>query len=133
MKTWLRLVLITMTVGGGFAGVLITGQLLFNSGSQGLAYSVIMAVFLALYAFVTASGLLFVYNPRRIHPLFAALAIQIPWISSPLLVYKVAAGFHLVLTVGSFEYAGVSRVTFRAETLFGSMFNFVLLQKTRGA
>ena len=94
MKTWLRLTLITMTVGGGFAGVLITCHSLVHSEGQGLPYLVIMAAFLTLYTLVTASGLLFVHDPRRVQPLFAALAIQIPWISSPLIVYKVAAGFH---------------------------------------
>jgi hypothetical protein len=48
MKTWLRLTLITMTVGGGFAGVLITAQTLFNSEGSGPGYFVILAVFLAL-------------------------------------------------------------------------------------
>jgi len=125
MKTWLRLTLITMTVGGGFAGVLITGHSLVHSEGQGLPYLVIMAAFLTLYTLVTASGLLFVHDPRRVQPLFAALATQIPWISSPLIVYKVAAGFHAVLTIGSPEEVGTFGVHFGAEALLGSMFSFV--------
>jgi len=100
MKTWLRLTLITMTVGGGFAGVILTIQSLLDSGSRGPVHLVLLAGFLALYAFVTACGLLFVHDPSRLRPLLVALAIQIPWVSTPLVVYKFAAGSHVVLTVG---------------------------------
>lgn len=57
-----------------------------------------MTAFLALYAFVTISGLLFAQNPRRTPPLLVALVLQIPWISSPLIAYQFTAGFHA--TVG---------------------------------
>jgi hypothetical protein len=106
MKTWPRLTLITMTVGGGFAGVLLTLTSLFNSQSRGVIYLVFVVGFLAMFLFVMASGLLFVHDPRRVRPLFAALTIQTPWISTPLLVYKFAAGFHLAVSIGSTQEPG---------------------------
>ena len=60
MKPWLRLTLITMTVGGGFAGFVSTLQSLFNSLRASTLNLLLTVVFMGLYAFVTASGLLFV-------------------------------------------------------------------------
>lgn len=92
MQPWLRLTLITMTVGGGFAGFVGTLQSLFNSPGVSTFKLVLILIFMGLYVFVTVCGLLYVNDPGRTGPLVAALALQIPWISSPLIVYKFAAG-----------------------------------------
>ena len=95
MKTWLRLTLITMTVGGGFTGVALTLQTLLGLlGRQPLNF-VLGAGILALYVFVTVSGLLFVQNLRRTGPLVVSIALQVPWVSSPLIAYRFAAGFQV--------------------------------------
>jgi len=102
MNLWLRLTLITMTVGGGFTGLAATCHALqssFNSHSQTPLNLLMMGVFLVLNAGVIASGLLFVCDPHRTNPLLAALAVQIPWISSYLIAYRFATGFELVLSV----------------------------------
>jgi hypothetical protein len=102
MKTWLRLTLITMTVGGGFAGLALTFQALLSgitSHNQPFSNLLIMGIFLLLNAGVTVSGLLFVYDAHRYEPLIAAIAIQVPWISSSLIAYRFATGFELVLSV----------------------------------
>ena len=97
MKAWLRLTLITMMVGGGFTGLVVTLQALIRSQDQPPAYFVLMGAFLALYAFVTVSGLLFVENPKKTGPLLLAIALQIPWISSPFITYRFAAGAQVSL------------------------------------
>ena len=102
MKPWLRLTLITMTVGGGFAGFVLTFEALqsgLTSHSQPALNLVIMGVFLLLNAGVTVGGLIFVYSPHRTNPLIVALAIQVPWISSFLVTYRFATGFDLVLSL----------------------------------
>lgn len=86
MKPWLRLALITMTVGGGFTGVVVNLQALFNSPGASILKLVLDLIFMGLYVFVCVSGLMFVHNPSRRGPLVAALAVQIPWISSSLIV-----------------------------------------------
>src|ERR1017187_2883994 len=48
MKMWLRLTLITMTVGGGFTGAVLTFQSLVNSQGQRFPNLLVMAVFLVL-------------------------------------------------------------------------------------
>jgi hypothetical protein len=128
MKPWLRLTLITITVGGGFAGLAATLQALFNSPGASTLNLLVMIVFMGLYAFVMVSGLIFVHDPRRTGPVVAALAIQIPWISSPLIVYKFAAGVQAFVMAGSPEKANSIGVHFYWDLLLGSSWRFAVLQ-----
>jgi len=130
MKSWLRLTLVTMTVGGGFAGFAGTFLTLSNSQGEGLLALVLRVVFLVLYMYITISGLMFVHNQRIVRPLAAALAMQIPWISSPLLVYDVAAGPSAVIGVGSPTQAG-KLFTIDWQLLMGSSWRFEILQGAR--
>jgi hypothetical protein len=101
MRTWLRLTLVTTTVGGGFTGLVAT-LLAFSTSNVQLPYSLLpVASFVPLYAFVLTSGLIFVMHPERTRPLTAALLIQTLWISSPLVVYRFASGFYAVLKLSS--------------------------------
>ena len=95
MKPWLRLTLVTATVGGGFTGVAITLQALGTAREQQPAFFILMLCFLALFAFVTTSGVVFVHDPNRTNPLIVALALQVPWFSSPVVAYKFTAGFQV--------------------------------------
>ena len=52
MKPWLRLTLITVTVGGGFTGIAITLQSLLAAQNQPPVNYVLMLGFMALFAFV---------------------------------------------------------------------------------
>ena len=121
MQPWLRLTLITMTVGGGFTGVAITLQSILNAHNQPPIQCLLIMGFLGLFAFVTVSGLLFVQNPQRIGPMIVALALQIPWVSSPLIAYKFAAGFQVCAArIGGRFFGGVS---------LGSDFQIAFFQK----
>ncbi len=102
MKPWLRLTLITTTVGGGFTGFAATFRALqsgLSSHSQPTLNLLTMVLFLILNAGVTASGLSFVYDPNRTEGLIASLAIQIPCISTSLITYRFATGCELVLSI----------------------------------
>lgn len=100
MRPWLRLTLITATVGGGFTGFVLCLQAMIMTKDQPAGFYALMLAFSALYAFVTTSGLIFVHAPKRTRLLSFALAVQIPWVSSPLLAYRFAAG--IMLSVGLF-------------------------------
>jgi hypothetical protein len=97
MKTWLRLLLVVATVGGGFTGLSVTASAFSAFVEHGLFSELIGFGFIALYAFVTAAGLLFVYNPRRTQPMLAAIALQIPWVSLPVFEYHFAAASYVAL------------------------------------
>jgi hypothetical protein len=123
MKPWLRLTLITVTIGGGFTGVAVTLQAILARQSQPPAYYVLMLGFLALFAFVTVSGLVFVHNPERTDLMILSLALQVPWISSPIIAYKLAAGFQICVALIGGHWAGGFRL--------GSDFQINLFQQVR--
>lgn len=99
MSSWLRLTLITMTVGGGFTGLVVSLQIFIQSLGQQWPSILIAAIMLLLYIYVFVAGLLFVQSPQRTGPLFWALLIQIPWISSSILVFNFAAGLGFLLGI----------------------------------
>ncbi len=127
MKTWLRLTLVTMTVGGGFTGIAATLQALFNSPNASTLRLLVMIAFVGLYAFVTVSGLIFVRDPKRTRPLMVALAIQIPSGSSSFIVYKFAVGVRAFLMVGSSEGANTPGIRVSWDFFLGSSWTFSLL------
>ena len=124
MKTWLRLLLILMTVGGGFTGFAFTLQGLFSASSV-LNFLLTLA-FVGLYSFVTISGLLFVQDPSRIRPILAALAIQVPSISLPFFAYHFAAGFDTFVGLRSAQ-AG-DQTSFHLSGLIGGMWQLAFLR-----
>ena len=123
MKTWLRLLLVTVTVGGGFTGIVLTSNLL-GSGGHGAMQIVIVLLFMALYAFVTVSGLLLVLDESRTRPVLTALALQIPWVSSPVMVYQFASGLHAAITLGTPEDTDRIGIHLGWNFLFGTHFQF---------
>src|SRR5438445_3435898 len=121
MKPSLRLTLVTVTVGGGFTGVSISLQSLLARNEQPPIYCVLILGFLALFAFVTLSGIIFVHDPSRTDLLVVALSLQVPWISSPLIAYKFAAGFQVCAALMGGRFAGGFRL--------GSDFQINLFQR----
>jgi len=126
MTTWRRLTLIAMMVGGGFTGVLAAGQILVNSLTQGTLNLLLAILLLFLYTYVMVAGLVFAHSPRRLGPLVAALAIQVPGLSSSLLVYKFAAGVGAFL--GANYSQGTGGLTPNFDTFFGSRSTVAILQ-----
>ena len=99
MTPWLRWALIITQVGGGFTGIVITLDYLYNSENTLTPVIVISMGFVALYTFVTIAGVLFAQNERRTLPLRAALWLQIPWISSPIIAWHFTAGLCVAVTL----------------------------------
>jgi hypothetical protein len=129
MKTWLRMTVVLMTVGGGFAGVLITANQLFHLEGHGVAYAILVSIFFLLYAFVATSGLMFVHDPRRTRPVLVALALQIPWVSGPIFAYQFASGLFAAMTVGTPEEAGRMNLHFGLNAQIGSQFSVAGFQE----
>src|SRR5260370_6416 len=61
--------------------------------------SVFFSAILIAYIYVTAAGVIFWRQPNKTRPLMCALAIQIPWISPPGLVYKFSAGLYIFVAI----------------------------------
>jgi hypothetical protein len=95
MNAPLRLTLVTMSVGGGFLGLALAGQMLLGPEVQLLTTLQLMLLFL----FVTVSGLVCVQWPHRSNLLVVALALQVPLISSPFFTYRLGAGCSFIVGV----------------------------------
>jgi hypothetical protein len=59
-------------------------------------------------------------------PVLAALALQIPWISAPVIVYKFGAGLNGFVGLSSPEKAGTFGLHFDFDFLLGSKWQFSL-------
>jgi len=131
MKTWLRLLAVLMTVGGGFVGVTITFNLFGGPNKGGSPEAVVASIFMALYGFVVAAGLLFVYDPRRTRPMLVAFALQIPWLSLPVFEYRFAAGLNAVVAFGPSQAAqgALSMIHFGGASETAFRFSFGTLQE----
>jgi hypothetical protein len=92
MKTWQRLLLVLVTVGGGFTGILAIVPLLGGAGGQGLRYAMIVIVSLA--------GLLFVYDANLTRPMLFAFVLQVPWVDLPGLRYQLYSAAYTAITFG---------------------------------
>jgi hypothetical protein len=99
MKTWLRLTVVAMTVGGGFTGFVVTLQTLLHPHNQKFPSLLSMIVFLVLYGYVTVSGLIIVENSSRTAPVLAAVALQVPSISSTVVTYIFNSGLSLFVGI----------------------------------
>jgi hypothetical protein len=122
MKPWLRLTLVAVSVGGGVTGVYASMDALVNKKElEPISYAILTGALL-IYAFVAASGLVFVQNPRRVGLLQVGLALQCPWVSSPILVYKLVCAALALVSVtlnGKSGKLGIHfGVNFQLETLF---------------
>jgi hypothetical protein len=123
MKTWLRLLLIVATVGGGYTGFSITAGTFSSFIPHGPFTELIGLTFMALYAFVTAAGLLFVYDPCWTRPMLVAIALQIPWVSLPVFEYHFAAASYVAATLGPPRQAG-QLLTYALTADLGADFKF---------
>lgn len=102
MKTWLRLSLVTLTVGGGFLLIVGMFEALKSSASWSSPATLALVCLLAVSAiFITVSGLLFVNDSRCIRPMQFAIALQIPWFSSTWFTYKLVYGISLLVSIGA--------------------------------
>ncbi|HTW94815.1 MAG TPA: hypothetical protein VMD30_08485 [Tepidisphaeraceae bacterium] len=118
MKVAFRWLLLVFTIGGGFTGVVLTTELMFQP--QNAMNLALLGCMTALYAFTVVAGLLFADHPRRIWPLIVAWIMQVPWISSPVIAYGFGEGLRLTVAVAD------SKLTWGLR--FGTDFQFFLFQ-----
>ncbi len=98
MKTLLRWVLILTQTGGGFLGIVFTLAYLFTIENIPAVTLVISIVFVALYAFVTITGVRLAFDDHHTNLMRLAIWLQVPVLSSPIFAWIFSAGFSLNLT-----------------------------------
>jgi hypothetical protein len=97
MSVWFRRLLLILTIGGGFLGLAVTLQFL-PSASKVITYFMLFA-FIGLYAYGIFVGLTLSEGPVPIKHLRFYFALQIPFISSPLIVYGFCSGLQATVAI----------------------------------
>jgi hypothetical protein len=106
MKKWLRLVVIVVTIGGGFAAGSQAITLLLHPQVVDASHVLLAFIAVAMSIFVMSSGLIFATDPTDVRLLIPALAIQLPYLSSSFLTYKFGVALPCFIIVGPPEDAG---------------------------
>jgi hypothetical protein len=98
--------LIIASIGGGFMGVSIVLAELLKVSYFTLGHFLVFGSALTLFGYFIYAGLVFASNNENNKHLRITFLLQIPWVSSPILVYKIAAGFSLsgLFHVGGFNF-----------------------------
>lgn len=123
-KTFARLLLVLMTVGGGFAGVLAAAGGLITTKQADLRVLFLMWIALALYSLITAAGLMFVQSARLTRIMLVAIAIQIPWFDLSGIKYRLSSAMYLAMTFGPPKGAGRIGTYIGWSAQIGSQFQF---------
>jgi hypothetical protein len=97
VNSWLRRLLIILTVGGGFTGVAFTVQF-FAKTDKAFGYLILVG-FIVLYGWGVFIGIKLSEGPAPLGHLRAYFAFQIPFILSPIYVYRFCSGFHFTIAL----------------------------------
>jgi hypothetical protein len=97
VNAWFRRLLLILTIGGGFVGVVLTMQF-FSQANKGIAYATLLA-FIALYGYGIFVGLKLSEGPTPLRHLRAYFILQIPLISSPLVAYRFCSGLQATVAI----------------------------------
>ena len=121
MQMWQRRTLGALALGGSFLGLSLAFEQLFNSAS--LLEKLLQALFLGLYGWGIWCGIALLENADRALLLNRRFwAIQIPFVSSPIVSYMIASGCLLFVSFHPAE------TKFEFDVRFGSQAGYSLLR-----
>src|SRR6266480_2140513 len=120
MNIWFRRSLVVLTVGGGFFGAVISTDTLFAAKNTPVFGYAMIALVIALYIYGIFAGLRLSEDANHYGHVLFFYALQVPFFSSPILVYRFACGFHATIWVIGFSIGWAFRL--------GSDFQFTILQ-----
>lgn len=110
MNIWFRRALIVLTVGGGFLGAVATANVLFTlKNTPALGY-VLLSLFIGLYIYGVFAGLRLSEDPSHYGHVLFFYALQVPFFSSPIVLYRFACGFHVTVAVVGFGIGWMFRL-----------------------
>jgi len=95
----MRLLLITANVGGGFMGLSMCLGTFLHQGIAGAGSAIVYVAATCIYGYILYVGLRACALPNKIYSVGPALWLQVPWVTSPLVTYRLSAGF-----TASFSY-----------------------------
>ena len=98
MSVWFRDLLLVLTIGGGFGGIMLTLTRL-GVANQPVQYYAITALFIVLYGYGIFAGLRLAGSVVPYGHLFAYYALQVPLVLSPLFSYRFTSGFDIMFEI----------------------------------
>jgi hypothetical protein len=98
MNAWFRRLLLILTIGGGFVGLVLTISF-FPQANKVIAYIMLLA-FVGLYGYGIFVGLKLSEGSATLGHLRLYFGIQIPFISSPVIAYQFCSGLQVTVAIG---------------------------------
>jgi hypothetical protein len=97
MNAWFRRLLLILTIGGGFVGIVSTITF-FPEANKVIAY-IMLGAFIVLYGYGIFVGLKLSESPAPLGHLRVYFALQIPLISSPVVAYRFCSGLQATIAI----------------------------------
>lgn len=97
MNIWLRRLLVVLLVGGGFAGVALIPDFVFQP-MKPIARLVLLG-FVCVYCYAVFIGLKLSEGTACLKCLRLYFAFQIPFVSSPIITYRFGSGLQITLAI----------------------------------
>ena len=110
MNIWFRRSLVVLTVGGGFFGAVISTDTLFAAKNTPVFGYAMIALVIALYTYGIFAGIRLSEDARHYGHVLFFYALQVPFFSSPILLYRFACGFHATIWVVGFSFGWMFRL-----------------------
>jgi len=110
MNIWFRRFLVVLTVGGGFFGAVISTDTLFAAKDTPVFGYAMIALVIALYTYGIVSGIRLSEDASHYGHVLFFYALQVPFFSSPILLYRFACGFHAKIWVVGFSFGWMCRL-----------------------
>ena len=110
MNIWFRRFLVVLTVGGGFLGAVISADTLFAAKNTPVFGYVMITLVIALYAYGIFAGIRLSENASHYGHVLFFYALQVPFFSLPILLYRFACGFHATIWVVGFSVGCMFRL-----------------------
>ena len=122
MSLWIKRLHLVFTIGGGFAGFVLSLSNIPGVIGAGFATLVLVTAFAAFYAYAIVVGIRLVEGkPSRRHLIFFYGA-QLPVLSSPIFAYQLCAG--------AFVNVALIGTSLNLNAQLGANFNTTLLQES---
>lgn len=128
IPAWFRILLVAILILGGLHGAGLTASILIQPESLSFGNAVVWACMLLAYLVAAAVGFLYWRRPNEVRAVMWTLAVQVPWISIPGLVYKFSVSGYLVLAFVANHKAEKYLAGFNANFNLGSFCEIRLLQ-----
>lgn len=110
MNIWFRRFLVILTVGGGFLGAVMTANAAFTAKNTPLIGYAMFGFFTSLYVYGIFAGMRLSEDSSRYGHVLFFFILQVPFFSSPIIVYRFACGLQTTIWMLGFSFGWMFRL-----------------------